>query len=570
MPSPSLYIVDGIGPFFRATKGARINWSKIVFADLPENPEFWQTVREELSLFADRVSALGYNAITLDDLAHLTPHPAHDDKTNARIEFFISQFKPLIQLLKDKGLQVWVTSDILSLSPAAAEKVGESHEARDEFYRELVEGFFDLFPSVDGLILRIGESDGLDVRDTLRSHLHLRTPKQTNQFLHQLLPVADRLEKKIVLRTWTVGAHRIGDLIWHRGRLADTLKGIDSPNFILSMKPGESDFFRHLSLNRAFYRYKGPKILELQARREYEGAGEFPSYLGFDLQNLHDEMTGVENLVGVSVWAQTGGWHRFKRLTFLDDNALWAELNVRAAVDVFKHELTPEQSLAKLVGPEKAADASELLHHADHVIRHLYYIPEFARLKLFFRRVRIPPLLHLYWDSLFVTAPVRKILRHFVQDHEAAIHQAEGAMQRFPRMIELAQKLGWPVDDIRFMRDTCQLITLARQYYFTDFDPALVEKIAQAKKDYKAAWPRSKRPRYRVKTDFDPPKLRRRTIAWASRLALREKRGYRPVLDHLFTLNLLSLLYSLFRNRSQKSLPKFLRKSAMGIDSVFR
>ena len=96
-----------------------------------------------------------------------------------------------------------------------------------------------------------------------------------------------------------------------------------------------------------------------------------------------------------------------------------------------------------------------------------------------------------------------------------------------------------------------------------------MDRIKEAKARYKMIWPSSQRPRYRVKTAFHPPRLRRRTIAWASHLLLRRRRNYRPVLDRLFTLNVLSLLYRLFRKRSQKSLPKFVRKSAMGIDTLF-
>lgn len=569
VPVPALFLIDGIGPFFRGLKSSRINWSKIPFADLPEDRSFWDRVEADFEQLAERVAAMGYTAVTLDDLAHLTPHPVHDEETNRRLEFLAGRFEPLFTILVRHKLEAWITSDILPLTPAAGTVLGSSRPHRDAYYRELVERFFGRFPGVAGLILRIGESDGLDVRDPLRSHLHLRTPRQANRFLRGLLPVTDRLGKRVVLRTWTVGAHRIGDLIWHRGRLSDTLRGLDSPNLILSMKPGESDFFRHLPLNRAFLRWPGPKILELQARREYEGAGEFPSYLGFEVEKLREELSSVENLVGVSVWAQTGGWHRFRRLAFLEPEAFWIDLNARSVIDLFRHRLSPEQSLAGLVGPSRAAAAVEFLRHADHVIHNLYYIPEFARQKLFFRRVRIPPLLHIYWDSLFVHSPIRKILRHFVADRETAVRQGREALQRFPRMIELARELGWPVEDVEFMGDTFELIALAREYYFTPYSPERTGRIAEAKNAYKKRWPRSVRPRYRIKTAFHPPKIKRRTIAWASRLLLRRKRGYRPFLDHLFTLTLLSHLYRLFRHRSRKALPKFVRKSAMGIDSLF-
>ena len=213
-----LFLIDAIGPFFRGCGRMRVNWSKIPFMDLLDaSPDDWAAIGEELREFARQVSAQGYNAVTLDDLAHLAPHPLHEPEVADRIDFLRGKFT----------------------------------------------GFFDM--------------------------------------LHG---------KDLIFRTWTVGAHRIGDLIWHRGTLEKTLEGLDSPNLIVSMKHGEGDFFRYLPLNRAFA-------------------------------------------------------------------------------------------------------ALELLDHADTVIRELLYIRDFARQKLFFRRVRIPPLLHVYWDSLFINHGVRKVMRIF-------------------------------------------------------------------------------------------------------------------------------------------------------------
>gem|GEM_PF-2464952 len=52
------------------------------------------------------------------------------------------------------------------------------------------------------------------------------------------------------------------------------------------MKHGESDFFCRTPLNKACFRVKQAKISELQARREYQGAGEFPSYIGRDCEHF--------------------------------------------------------------------------------------------------------------------------------------------------------------------------------------------------------------------------------------------------------------------------------------------
>jgi hypothetical protein len=569
-----LALIDAIGPFFRGYDKRRINWSKIPFLHLategPERAVQWAAIRADLESFARKVAALGYNAVSLDDLAHLTDHPWYEPEVRVRIGIFREEFRPLFALLRECGLRIFITADFLTTTPAIDEKLRDDPDRAATWFGELVENFFGEFPEVDGVILRIGESDGRDVKDPLRSRLVLRTAREVNRMLRVLLPIFERRERRLIFRTWTVGAYLIGDLIWHRGRLAQALRGIDSPAFILSMKHGESDFFRYLPINRHFFRLDVPKIVELQARREYEGAGEYPRFIGWDCEQYARELKEARNVVGFSVWCQTGGWHGFRRLAFLDERAVWIDLNATVALRVFKDGGTVEQTVAEFFGEARAARALELLRRAEVVIRELLYVREFAEQKLFFRRVRIPPLLHAYWDSLFLNEAVRRVHGHFVHDPETALREGEAAFEEFERMAALTRGLGLPVEDIYFMRDTFRLILLARRYYFLPHDEALLDTIKTAKKAYKLRWPKGQRSRYRVRTSFAPAQLTRQTISWVFRLFIRRQRGYRAVLDRIFTLNVLSWIYRLFRTRHEQALPKFFRKSAMGIDSILR
>ena len=568
-----LFLIDAIGPFFRGYEKQRVNWSKIPFMHLAEaGPEQWQRIEEDLRHFAGQVSAQGYNAVTLDDLAHLAPHPLHEPEIAERISHFRGKFARLFELLhREFGLKIFLTTDVLPMTAAVAAGLGNDPQVLENYYRELVCNVLDDFPLLEGLIVRIGESDGNDVQDPIRTRLHLRNARETNRLLTGLLPEFEKRGRQLILRTWTVGAHQIGDLIWHRDTLAETLKGLESPNFIVSMKHGESDFFRYLPLNRAFFRIKQRKIIELQARREYEGAGEYPSFIGRDCERFARELVNAENMVGMSVWCQTGGWHRFRRLAYLenDDRDLWIRLNTAAAIGIFRDQKSVETILTDLYGPQRAASALELLRHADTVIHDLFYIEDFARQKLFFRRVRIPPLLHVYWDSLFINHAVKRVLAHFVTDPERALRSGEAAAELFPRMMELAEKSGFPVDDIAHMRDFFGMILLARRYYFLPFDESLRDEIRVAKKGYKQNWPKGSRQRYRVKVSFAPFKLKRRTLSWAAGLLLRRKRGYR-LIDRVFTLSLLGFVFRAFHPRNPQSMPKFLRKSAMGVEALFK
>ncbi|MFK7849548.1 MAG: hypothetical protein AB8D78_01110 [Akkermansiaceae bacterium] len=572
-----LFLIDAIGPFFRGYKKNRINWSKIVFPYLatsgPEAEAQWQKIHEDIRDFAREVSSLGYNAVTLDDLAHLATHPMHEPEIQADIAFYRKQFTSLFNILADEfGLQIFLTSDVIPLTPAIEKSLSDQSDELEAYYFSLVRGILNDFPQLSGIILRIGESDGNDVKDPIRTRLHLREPKETNAFLKKLLPEFESRGKKLILRTWTVGAHHIGDLIWHRGTLAETLDGIDSPNFIVSMKYGESDFFRHIPLNKAFFRVKQAKIVEFQARREYEGAGEYPSYIGRDCEAFSRELERAENLVGISVWCQTGGWHRFKRLALLSgnrDSDIWIRLNIAAAIHIFRYKRSVEQSVEEVVGSEKAADTLELLANSDIVIKQLFYIEEFARQKLFFRRVRIPPIINICWDRLYINHAASKVLRHFVKDPEEVLRSGEAAFSLFPKMVHLARRADLPVQDIEHMRDFFALILLARRYYFLPFEETLASQIRASKKAYKTRYPANIRDRYRIKISFEPFKVKRRTLSLAFSIFLRKKRGYRMI-DHLFTLNLLGYMFRLFKPRDPKATPKFLRKTAMGIDTLFK
>ena len=568
-----LFLIDATGPFFRNYDRKRVNWSKIPFTHLDSATEDdWAAMENELDQFAWRVARQGYNAVSLDDLAHLAPHPLHEPEIAARIHSMRERFTRFFNLLRDRhGLRIYLTSDVLPLTPAIEAALGDNHEALADYYHQLICGVLDDFPQLSGLILRVGESDGNDVQDPIRTRLFLRNAAQANRLLGRLLPEFESRGRELIFRTWTVGAHRIGDLIWHRDTLDRALTGLNSPQLIVSMKHGESDFFRQLPLNKAFFRVKQRKLLEMQARREYEGAGEYPSFIGSECERFAKELTGVENMAGISVWCQTGGWHRFRRRAFLENNGrdIWIRLNTAAAIGVFRHRNSARQAVESIVGRTHAGAVVELLEHSDVVVRDLLYIDAFARQKLYFRRVRVPPLIHVYWDSLFINDAVRGLMRHFVSDSARQLIDGESAAARFPRMIELAREAGLPSDDIEHMRDFCHLLLLARRYYFLPFEPGLAAEIEAAKKAYKLRWPRERRSRYRVKVSFTPFPLKRRSIAFAARLLLRRQRGYRFI-DRIFTLYLAGIAYRTFKPRDPKSVPKFLRKSAMGVETLFK
>ncbi|MEY3895135.1 MAG: hypothetical protein RLZZ214_654, partial [Verrucomicrobiota bacterium] len=153
-----LFLIDAIGPFFRGCGRMRVNWSKIPFMDLHDaSPDDWSLIENELRDFARLVSAQGYNAVTLDDLAHLAPHPLHEPEVAERIDFLRGKFRAFFDMLHgDFGLRVYLTTDVLPVTPALSEAFGNDPAEMETYYVGLVRGILEDFPQLAGLILRVG------------------------------------------------------------------------------------------------------------------------------------------------------------------------------------------------------------------------------------------------------------------------------------------------------------------------------------------------------------------------------------------------------------------------------
>lgn len=569
-----LLLIDAIGPFFRGYDRRTINWSKIPWEHAGrQGTGWWETVRTELQALGTQAASWGFNAASIDDVTHLADHEFLEPSVRLSIQRYRSEMQRCFEVLAEAGLAVHVTMDIFSTTPALLKRLDFERMSPEQYLAQLLDAFLRDFPEVAGVIMRIGESDGKDVHDDFHSQLLIKRPEQARHLLQTLLPVFERHRRRLIFRTWTVGAYPIGDLMWRRATFEKVFKDIDSPALVVSMKYGESDFFRYLPLNRNFFHTSLAKIVELQTRREYEGCGEYPSFIGWDYERYARELQQADNVIGCMAWCQTGGWVPFRRLAFLDREAVWTDLNTFVTIKVIKDHALVEDAVRAFVRERRLGDADamlELLRLAEECIRELLYVEEFARQTLFFRRVRIPPLLQVYWANIFINHSIRKVLRYFVRDADAALRSAQRCLDNLDRMIPLAERAGLPVEDIEYMRDTFRLLALSREYYFVDGETTIEARLREAKTAYKAKYfKRGLRPRYRIKMDFKPLLLNPRYLGWAVQFLMRRQRGYR-VVDRLVILNALSLIYRVIAARRPHWIPGFAQNSAMGVDVVFR
>jgi hypothetical protein len=481
-----LFMIDGIGPFFQGHPKRTVNWSKIPFSFLEYEGrvqrDAFRAIREAFTRFTGTAAALGFNAVSLDDLAHVTDHFAYPAPLRARIGDYRQEFAVLFEIARAAGLQVYLTTDISFFNRELDLLLGKDDGKIIRFLGDAVDGVFRDFPAVQGIIARFGESDGVDVRGDFLSRQILRTPLQARRYVEALLAVCEARNRTLIMRTWSLGAYRIGDLMWNRKTYEAVFTGLEHPRLILSMKYGETDFFRYVPLNSHFRddtRHR--KMIELQARREYEGGGEYPSFIGWDYERYERELSSCKNVVGAWVWCQTGGWTTSRRITFVKDSSLWNEINVAVTMGVFKEHLDVGSAVrrycaSRLPGVD-AESLIELLRLSSEVVMELLYVDDYARCAVYFRRLRLPPLLHVLWDTMFITDTMRVFLRYFVKDRERTIRQGYTALGKIRRMITLAAEMGLPVAGLKSQYAVYEILAVAREYYFRPVDPAVERQL---------------------------------------------------------------------------------------------
>ncbi len=495
-------MIDALGPFcVTDDTRATVNWSKVPFATIETGGRLTKDTRDRIArnfeTYVGKVAALGYDSLSIDDLAHLVVLPFYNSDLQALLGEYRLLYKRLFAIAGRHGMCVFVNTDYLFFNDDIRKHLLTEQKAPDEFYAELLEQALARWPQIDGVILRVGEKDGNDVTGHFLSQLMLRTPAQANALIKKILPVFETRGKTLVFRTWTVGAYPIGDLIWNKKTYDKTFAGITSDALVVSMKYGDTDFMRHLALNPLFGRGGHKTIVELQTRREWEGMGMFPSFVGWDYAGYLRRLAKNPNVIGLHAWCQTGGWAKreWSNLTYLDGSSPWNELNTEVTIDIARYGMTVEQAIDKFCERRQMSNTKgfiELLRHSDIAIKKGLYVADLAQKSYYFRRTRIPTLMWATWDRIHVPSVVVYLHRMLLpRPNDVIAHGAE-AESAADRMIALAEELGLSdqmQSSLRFERDTLVIFADLRQYMLRAQSDAWLDRANAKIATYERTYP---------------------------------------------------------------------------------
>jgi len=566
-------IIDALGPFIEKTENGTVNWSKVIFSSLETNGRLDSAVQERIverfELYATRVARLGYTGLSIDDVAHLISFPFYNSQLKNLISDYQNLYTQLFAIAQKKRLKLYLNTDYLFLNPDITQYMNVHGIAPSDFFADALSTLFTQYPQIDGIILRIGENDGKDVTGTFLSQLVLKTPRQANNLLKQILPIFEAHHKTLIFRTWTVGVYRIGDLIWNEKTFNTVFGSIKSDSLIISMKYGDTDFMRYLPLNPLFFASSHKKLIELQTRREWEGMGLYPSFVGWDYANYLVSLRTAENIVGIHVWCQTGGWTRetWSKVTYLENSSLWNELNTEITLAI-AHQQSVEAAITSFCDSHDIKDVPrfiELLHLSDIAIKKGLYLPEVAQKNLYFRRTRIPPLIWLTWDRILLSSLVVWLHRMLVSRPEKAIQDGDQAANAAQKMITIARQIHLQptlIQSLEFEHATLAIFAQLRRYILIGLTKDEQDKLQKQIHVYEKTYPQH----YSIPT-LPFRTMKRLPFQGSLKLILRESSAYRKR-DRLILktspLQARAIRYFLKRSRSH------LTDQSMGFDAFFK
>jgi hypothetical protein len=314
---------------FAAGTDYSLNTDIVAGAALPRAP--WvdaagaDQITAQFRQFVDHSLAQGYNGIVVPGfLEYVTfakvgdghaVYPAGDPHI-ARAQAMVAAFGPMLRYAHDAGMRVFLLTDMLAVSPPLESYLNRTYgglvvdnPALWTVYQAALAELFEQLPFVDGLMVRVGEGGAVyQAGWDYSSRLAVTTAPSVQQMLRALLSVAGTYGKDIIFRSWTVGVGPVGDLHINPASYEAVLGAFDDPHLIVSTKYVAGDFYSHLPLNPTLAVGTQRRIIEFQARREFEGFGSLPdNLLPEEQQALRQLLAANPHIEGVWNWTQDGG-----------------------------------------------------------------------------------------------------------------------------------------------------------------------------------------------------------------------------------------------------------------------
>jgi hypothetical protein len=450
------------------------------------NPPYIDTAafnREYLKLaaYAGRMGRFRFNAmaipwfletINFDKVENGRQVYGDESIYRGRHDTLSARMETLMELAADSGLHTYLWTDMVALTPPLKsyfdERFGSVDTENPDFwkiYGKSAEEAFEKFPLVDGIIIRIGEAGSVYNKPgwDYTSELYVRTDKAVKLMLEAFLEAAERYDRTIIFRTWSVGVGKIGDMHTNPETYQRVLGTIDSDHLVVSTKYCSGDFYSWHMFNPTLYQGAHRRITEIQAKREFEGFGAIPNFVGPLHQSALQSFLGKNpKLEGVWVWTQYGGPLRAGPMTiypFYGFNVI-NDVNVYAASRLMLDPYADLDSIAGAWIRGYFGSDSLLVENLTGFLNASYgvmlkglYISEFARYDVRALGLEPPPMLWIFeWDILGASSAVFSNIYFITSDHfrdavDEGFEAVQGAIALKELLLEVKDRVTTNPDD---------------------------------------------------------------------------------------------------------------------------
>jgi hypothetical protein len=207
----------------------------------------------------------------------------------------------------------------------------------------------------------------------------------------------------------------------------------------------------------------------------------------------------------------------------------------------------------------------KIMQLSDEAIKRLWYLPEFSQQVFFFRRLRIPPLLWVYWDIIIVNATLRRIIRRLVVSRNESVDDGFRILNSILEMKCCASELRLDTQDFDFMYATFELLLKLRIYILSEWTPDTKANLDECVRRYIHLHPNG----FSINTDISTRRHGKKMIKVFLKVILRTDPNYRPMEKMLYFLGF-GAVRPIVYFWGRKRIPDFASKRAMGLKTLLK
>ncbi|MGJ7442249.1 hypothetical protein [Aquipuribacter sp. MA13-6] len=395
------------------------------------DPDALSDVDQQWRTYVDRMVSYGYDGVVVPGFLEYVTFAGVEDGDavyppgspyRERAEAMREQVGDMWAYADTMGMDVVMVTDMLALTEPLEAYLQQQPGGLDadseqlwQVYRAAADELLTELPFVDGLMIRVGEAGAIYNLDgwDYYSALEVTEDQQVRTMLATFTDVAAEHDADVYLRSWTVGVGEVGDLHTspdtYERVLGDLGPAQGMDDLVVSTKFVAGDFDAWLPLNPTLLAGPQQRIVEIQARREFEGFSAFPNdTTGDHAAALQQVRAANPALDGVWVWTQSGGPQRAGPMSLYLTTGFWQlyDLQVwtsaRLAWDPDADLEAMERTWLRRTwsqDPQTVAGLSDLLAASRQAVLDGLYVEPYAEQEVRAFGLEPPPMLWVFkWD----------------------------------------------------------------------------------------------------------------------------------------------------------------------------